>query len=309
VAVLNLSCQDAEASVYSMAQCLSPIRLKTPDKPTPFRDVPCGKCAACMLKKRFEWSTRLQHELQYATSAAFITLTYSDEYFEKKHPIGSTINQLLMFEEVDQNIMVGIKEFDEYLKDRTSVKKKEMQDFLKRFRHHDKSPNIRYYAVGEYGEKSLRPHYHLLMFNFDYPNLEQNLLKSWSYGLFYIGSVTEASIHYVSGYVMTKQFSPNDDWCERSFALMSRKPGIGSAYLQDVAEHYINNPKPYLTMKGGYKVGMPRYYKDKLYTDEAKLQIQHDINKSLKPRTDEMYSRQIQNNNQMLNNFSKNKKI
>ena len=66
-----------------MAQCISPIRLKTPDKPKPFRDVPCGKCAACMQRKRFEWSVRLQNELQYASSAAFITLTYSDEYFQE----------------------------------------------------------------------------------------------------------------------------------------------------------------------------------------------------------------------------------
>ena len=77
-----------------MAQCISPIRLKTPDKPKPFRDVPCGKCAACMQRKRSEWSVRLQNELQYASSAAFITLTYSDEYFQVQHPLGSLIGDL-----------------------------------------------------------------------------------------------------------------------------------------------------------------------------------------------------------------------
>ena len=145
-----------------MAQCISPIRLKTPDKPKPFRDVPCGKCAACMQRKRSEWSVRLQNELQYASSAAFITLTYSDEYFQELHPLGSLIGDLYahLFPE-DGNEMLQIKEFDDYLKDRASVKKKDLQDFMKRFRFHDKSPNIRFYGVGEYGEKSLRPHYHI----------------------------------------------------------------------------------------------------------------------------------------------------
>ena len=96
----------------------------------PFRDVPCGKCAACMQRKRSEWSVRLQNELQYASSAAFITLTYSDEYFQELHPLGSLIGDLYahLFPE-DGKEMLQIKEFDDYLKDRTSVKKKELQDF------------------------------------------------------------------------------------------------------------------------------------------------------------------------------------
>lgn len=293
-----------------MAQCISPIRLKTPDKPKPFRDVPCGKCAACMQRKRSEWSVRLQNELQYASSAAFITLTYSDEYFQEQHPLGSFIGDLYahLFPE-DGKEMLQIKEFDDYLKDRTSVKKKELQDFMKRFRFHDKSPNIRFYGVGEYGEKSLRPHYHILLFNFNRQSLEQTLLKSWTFGLFDIGDVTEASIHYVSGYVMTKQFSPNDDWCERSFALMSRRPGIGYAHLEKIAENYTENPRSFMTLKGGYKVGLPRYYRDKLYSDEAKLEIQHEINSTVKPVDYKTYKRQVENNNTVLKNFSKNKKI
>ena len=81
--------------------------------------------------------------------------------------------------------------------------------------------------------------------------------------MFDIGDVTEASIHYVSGYVMTKQFSPNDDWCERSFALMSRRPGIGFAHLEQIAGNYTENPRSFMTLKGGYKVGLPRVlYRD-----------------------------------------------
>ena len=42
--------------------------------------VPCGKCLACRIKKRQEWSMRCMHELDYWSRSSFLTLTYSDTH-------------------------------------------------------------------------------------------------------------------------------------------------------------------------------------------------------------------------------------
>ena len=41
---------------------------------------------------------------------------------------------------------------------------------------------------------------------------------------------------------------------------MSRRPGIGYAHLEHIAENYTENPRSFMTLKGGYKVGLPRCF-------------------------------------------------
>jgi len=50
-----------------------------------------------------------------------------------------------------------------------TLKKTDIQKFFKRLRkcHGKKHKSIKYYAVGEYGGQTLRPHYHIVIFNAD----------------------------------------------------------------------------------------------------------------------------------------------
>lgn len=41
--------------------------------------VPCGKCIACRIHKRQEWTLRLMHELTNWENSVFVTFTYSPE--------------------------------------------------------------------------------------------------------------------------------------------------------------------------------------------------------------------------------------
>lgn len=272
-------------------QCISPLRIrrKSPHPSGDFLDVPCGKCAHCMANKRNDWSVRLQKELQYSSSAVFVTLTYSDEYFF--------------------DYMLKAPDFQAAYKYCKSVHKKDVQDFLKRFRYYDGSPNIRYFAVGEYGEKTLRPHYHLLLFNCDFSHISENLSSSWQFGNFHIGEVNESSIHYVTGYVLTRKFRPSDD-CDFSFSLMSRRPGIGFSFVSsNYGKMLSSNPKPFMILRGGMKVAIPRYFKDKLYSDEQRYFLKLDIDaySCANPVDSKMYSRYLYNNERVLKRFSKNK--
>lgn len=202
--------------------------------------VPCGKCAACMNRKRNEWSFRLEVELKHCTSAYFVTLTYEDD----KVPLNS----------------LGLP----------SVYKRDCQLFLKRLRKMLQDCKIRYYMVSEYGSKTFRPHYHAIMYNLpaDKKLAHDSILNSWSKGHVKVGSVTPQSIAYVTKYVITKEDLP--DGLDPVFALMSRKPGLGYQYV-DSHKDWHSTPsqeRMYAVKSGGVKVSLPRYYRKKLFDED-----------------------------------------
>jgi len=104
-----------------------------------------------------------------------------------------------------------------------SLCKRDFQLFIKRLR---KSTNgsdrtqIKYYAVGEYGGHTKRPHFHAIMFNTDITLLQ----NAWQKGQLHYGSVSEASVGYTLKYMFKKGQIPahkNDDRVPE-FALMSK---------------------------------------------------------------------------------------
>ena len=72
---------------------------------------------------------------------------------------------------------------------------------MKRLRKHAKSTKIKYYACGEYGSKTERPHYHAIVFNLPRP-FDKYILKAWKYGHIHVGTVTEQSIFYTTKYAL-----------------------------------------------------------------------------------------------------------
>lgn len=156
-------------------QCISPIKLKHGDI------VPCGKCNFCLTSIRQDWNFRLHEELRTADTAFFLTLTYED-------------SQLPLVDQDDGQTV-------------STLFKPDVQKFLKRLRyHHQEKKTIRYYAVGEYGSKTDRPHYHVIMFNLSIAAL-LDLDKIWSHGNIKIGDVNAASIPYVTKYHLNKHFA------------------------------------------------------------------------------------------------------
>lgn len=229
--------------------CLSPINIPRPNGSgaTDRLTVPCSKCAACLQRNRKSWSFRLEQELKAAKNAYFVTLTYEDEnlyYNDSGYP---------------------------------SVNKKHLQDFFKRLRKYTK---FRYYAVAEYGGKTYRPHYHAIFFNLDLKDPQQTLIKTWKHGFVSLGTVTPASINYVTKYVITRQYV--EKGLDPVFSLMSRRPGIGYNYIDKMAKwHEDDVSRFYSVRENGEKVALPRYYADKLYSSAdreeraAKLDIEY----------------------------------
>lgn len=206
------------------------------------KPVPCGKCPECLKRRTSGWSFRLLQEEKTACSAHFITLTYDTQYV----PI------------TDRNFK--------------SLDKQDLQKFFKRLRfNHNPTnlpgiPPIRYYAVGEYGGKTMRPHYHIILFNAHITLIQ----PSWGLGHVHYGKVSGASIGYTLKYVCKPGKVPlhkNDDR-QKEFALMSK--GLGKNYLTEAMKQWHLNDlegRMYCNLTDGKKISMPRYFKDKIYSN------------------------------------------
>lgn len=189
----------------------------------------CGQCMPCRINRRRLWTHRIMLEAKLHPMNAFLTLTYTDENL----PLTSG----------------GC----------ASLNVKDLQDWLKRLRREIEPQKIRYFACGEYGDESERPHYHVIVFNFPAclrgrtkrhvsgtkrPLWEkccdvcQLVGTTWSKGDIDIGDVNEQSVAYVCGYVTKKMTSKDDvrlNGRYPEFARMSLKPGIGAEFMWDVS--------------------------------------------------------------------------
>lgn len=195
--------------------------------------IPCGCCASCLKQYAFQWSVRLMAESLYHDQSCFLTLTY-----DKKHlPVKKVVNQ------------------DGEIYTIHPLVKKDLQDFMKRLRKDVQIP-LRFFACGEYGDLGGRPHYHVILFGYDFPDkkvvswnkLGQKLYTSdslasiWQNGLVGIGEVTAESCGYVARYSLKKRTKlvKSDE-----FVLMSRRPGIGYQWFLDHKDSLYETDKVY----------------------------------------------------------------
>jgi len=214
--------------------------------------VPCGHCHDCRQRKRSEWSVRIGHESQYSKTRYFLTLTYND-------------NNLPIISPDGEFSRLGDPNLDESCPVTPILYKRDTILFMKRLRKYQSTfsdMHIRFYMCGEYGSKTLRPHYHYLLFNAEKKAINR-LDKIWNKGHFKIGSVSQASINYVSGYLHKKWIMPEN--APKPFTNMSRNPGIGSKYLE-LNGHIHKLPEMNIEVKyNGNTHSLPRYYRNKLH--------------------------------------------
>jgi len=240
--------------------CLSPLSLPRPggrgnsDRVT----VPCGRCYECLSAKRNDWSFRLQEELKDARSAYFLTLTYNDE-----NMYVTTDGEQSLFKRDVQLFLKRLRRFQE-----KDIAKYHSGDKMAEIALKAK---IRYYTIGEYGPLTQRPHYHAIMLNVR-ANVAERFEEIWGLGHVKIGTVTPGSIHYVTKYMIgTVEEMGNR---EKPFAMISQK--MGSAYLKRAGFWARNNKSNFVVTAEGFKQRIPRYYRDKLYSESVKEQMREE---------------------------------
>lgn len=219
-----------------MSTCPFPISIRDPSTGR-FNAVPCGKCHVCKKNRREEWTIRLLEESKNHQFTYFLTLTYSEE----------------------ESIYVNYEQ--------TTLYKPHLQRFFKRIR---KIYKIRYYAVGEYGTKTFRAHYHALIFS-DTAIPDIFFKQKWTHGHCHVSIANLRRVVYTTKYHVNRTKYPPD--VEPPFALMSQKPGIGYCYVEKMRDYHAGEvTRSHYTMFE-FKKRLPRYFKDKLYTKVEKAKI------------------------------------
>lgn len=214
--------------------------------------VPCGQCVGCRLERSRQWAVRMMHEASLHEDNCFVTLTYKDEHLPKYG----------------------------------SLDKKAVPDFMKRLRKAIAPRKVRYFQCGEYGSKSGRPHYHLVLFGYDFPDkvkvesgkaypewVSATLERLWPFGRSLLGSVTFESAAYVSRYIVDKVTGDRAELHyevldpgtgelvqrEPEHVTMSRRPGIGAGWFKRFGSEVF--PSDEVIVRGA-RARPPRFYAD-----------------------------------------------
>lgn len=201
--------------------------------------VPCGNCAFCTATKRSDWALRLHYEGRRHLVKRFVTLTYADPHLVWANGC-------------------------------SQLHKRHLQLWFKRVRN--SGAKIRYFAVGEYGSKTFRPHYHVLLFG----DVSEAVIRdSWLFGHVHIGQVTEASVMYCLGYIVNGRGWKMRIKRQPPFAIMSRGNGIpgdpgyggiGHSYLSPAMIEWHRSGRKNYAILDGTKRHLPRYYKCKIFS-------------------------------------------
>lgn len=192
--------------------------------------VPCGNCAFCTATKRSDWALRLHYEAKQHQVRRFVTLTYADSKLVWKNG-------------------------------QSQLHKVHLQEWFREVRR--PGYKVRYYAVGEYGSKTFRPHYHVLLFG-DVP--EEHLRKTWTHGHVHIGTVTDASVMYCLGYIVNGKGWKMKHNRVAPFSLMSLRPGLGANYLSEPMKEWHRSGRKNYAVVDGVRRHLPRYYKCKIFS-------------------------------------------
>jgi hypothetical protein len=231
--------------------------------------VPCGQCIECRIERSRQWAIRCMHESSLYQENCFLTLTYDPEFVPVR-------------------------------KGQQTLWKADIRNFIKRLRFELGNEKVRYLQCGEYGQVCARcgkshdqctcghylpgigrPHHHVCLFGFDFPDKQfyklskkgskqftsETLNRIWGFGFCTIGELNFESAAYVARYC-TKVINGDmkkDHYQNRTpeYATMSRRPGIGQRWYEKYKNDLYGQGNDHCVIRNGVVVKPPKYY-DKL---------------------------------------------
>lgn len=217
-----------------------PVKFNEPRDGRAYNKIslPCGQCILCRLEHARQWAVRITHEAQTHEQSSFITLTYDDEHLPQY----------------------------------SSLHYADLRNFWKRLRYY--CGTLRYFAVGEYGDTTNRPHYHACLFGHAFTENRQilrttptmlwtnpQLTQAWGLGHVSVGALTFQTAQYTASYV-TKKLNNKRRYVRidettgeliplvQPRAFMSLRPAIGRTWLETYGrqvydhDHVVINGRP-----------------------------------------------------------------
>lgn len=216
----------------------------------------CGVCYECKKERARNWTYKLWLESKNyeIDNNCFLTLTYKDTELDKEK----------------------------------SLRKKHLQDFIKRLRKNLNLSNIKYFGAGEYGEKKGRAHYHLIILGYRPDDLyimrntrskknkilygSETIKKLWGKGRITVQPFAKNEVGYLTLYIQENRISNQNI---NNKIISNHKKNIKSLQLEyGILNSYQKDNKTF-------------YQKIKNIKDLSKeqhKQYKHDYNKILEKR-------------------------
>lgn len=215
-----------------------------------------------------------------------------------------------------QNSFVTLTYDDDHLPKDKGLDKSHLQRFFKRLRKAFPTKPIRYYACGEYGDNTKRPHYHACVFGLDFDDkihfrtlgqnalyLSEKLTNIWGHGNTSVGELTYETAAYTARYVMKKSLGGSTGRYVRldeatgelleltqPFAAMSLRPAIALNWVHRYYSDIYVPGKDFITVRGR-KMKPAKYY-DKIF-DSINSPGMAAIKEDRKTNSEQLSSQQL----------------
>lgn len=226
----------------------------------------------CRKKKAREWQIRLQEDIKYNTGAKFITLTFSNEKIKELH-------QKIMQQDPNNWGMKGY-ELD------NKIATYAMRKFNERYRKHYKKA-LRHWTVTELGHNGTENiHLHGIIWptgiNKKGEQCTMEIIEKlwengwvWKYknvGHHKVNYVNNRTVNYIVKYV-----SKRDELHQHYKSIILTSPGIGKQYTTTLNaeknKYKGKETRQYYKTDTGHKISLPKYWRNKIYTDEQREQL------------------------------------
>lgn len=222
--------------------------------------IKCGQCMECHKQKRNEWRVRISEEIKSDIRGYFVTLTFSDENIKKLAQIEDLKN--LAGYKLDNAIAtIAVRRW--YERHRKKYKK-----------------TIKHWLVTEIGgNHTERIHLHGIVWTDLSP---KEIEEFWGYGTTRDGRyragdrkqsyLNERTVNYITKY-LTKRDLKHKHY--KSIILTSN--GIGKNYINTynaiLAKYVEGRTQEAYISRGGHQIQMPKYLRNKIYTDEEREKL------------------------------------
>lgn len=206
----------------------------------------CGYCIECRKQKSREWQARLNEDIKHERNKVMITLTFSEDSLNRLTEDAAKLN--IHHSEVNLIATLAVRRF--------------LERWRKKFKK-----SVKHWLVTELGHNGTeRIHLHGILYTDKIAFIEQ----IWQYGWVYIGDyVNERTINYIVKYI-TKLDTDHINYIPK--VLCSK--GIGKEYIfsKDIERNFFNGTmtKEYYKTRTGFKINLPIYYRNHIYSDAEK---------------------------------------
>lgn len=188
---------------------------------------PCKQCIACRINAKRALVGRIEREmLEHRNPSSFTTLTYADEHLPRGGSLDPRIHR----------------------------------HFLQRLDRLG-AGRIRYFWVGEYGDRTHRPHYHAILFGLGGWQWQHTIEEAWQYGQVFHGQADAGAASYVAHYVTKKLVKEDLELDEPvfgrthrhpEFARYTTRPVLGDAGLRRIVQGLMTKEGSWLVANRGF---------------------------------------------------------